>query len=145
MNFEKFKNARSKMLTTQMKNAFDGLLSRVNMETLSLRIWQETLAKLKNKEKNSTRTVFKRDGMGKEVGGGFRMGNTCTPVADACLCMAKPIQYFKVTKNNNNKKFKKKKKMCNIYKGCNIHIMGELKGKERIRSNMWSNENWAVS
>ena len=26
----------------------------------------------------------KRDGMGREVGGGFRMGNTCTPVADAC-------------------------------------------------------------
>ena len=23
------------------------------------------------------------DGMGKEVGGGFRMGNTCTPVADS--------------------------------------------------------------
>ena len=25
-----------------------------------------------------------RDGMGTEVGAGFRMGNTCTPVADAC-------------------------------------------------------------
>ena len=24
------------------------------------------------------------DGMGRVVGGGFRMGNTCTPVADAC-------------------------------------------------------------
>ena len=31
-------------------------------------------------------------------GGGreFRMGNTCTPVADSCQCMAKPIQYCKV-------------------------------------------------
>ena len=29
-------------------------------------------------------------------GGGFRMGNTCTPVADPCQCMAKPLQYFKV-------------------------------------------------
>ena len=36
----------------------------------------------------------RRDGMGREVGRGFRMGNTCTPVAD--LCMAKPIQYCKV-------------------------------------------------
>ena len=26
-------------------------------------------------------------------GGGFRMGNTCTPVADSCQGMAKPIQY----------------------------------------------------
>ena len=25
-----------------------------------------------------------RDGTGREVGGGFRMGNTCTPVADSC-------------------------------------------------------------
>ena len=25
-----------------------------------------------------------KDGMGTEVGGGFRIGNTCTPVADAC-------------------------------------------------------------
>ena len=24
------------------------------------------------------------------------MGNTCTPVADSCQCMAKPIQYCKV-------------------------------------------------
>ena len=28
-------------------------------------------------------------GMGKEVGGRFRMGNTCTPMADSCQCMAK--------------------------------------------------------
>ena len=28
--------------------------------------------------------MTQRDGMGKEVGGGFRMGNTCTPVADPC-------------------------------------------------------------
>ena len=26
---------------------------------------------------------------GREVGGGFRMGNTCTPVADSYQCMAK--------------------------------------------------------
>ena len=29
-----------------------------------------------------------RDGMGREVGGEFRMGNTCTPMADSCQCMA---------------------------------------------------------
>ena len=33
---------------------------------------------------------------GREVEGVFRMGNTCTPVADSCQCMAKPIQYCKV-------------------------------------------------
>ena len=42
---------------------------------------------------SSIREVEKtlRDGMRWE--GGFRMGNTCTPVADSCRCMAKPIQY----------------------------------------------------
>ena len=29
--------------------------------------------------------------MGREVGGGFRMGDTCTPMADSCQCMAKTI------------------------------------------------------
>ena len=28
--------------------------------------------------------MTQRDGMGREVGGGFRMGNTCAPVADSC-------------------------------------------------------------
>ena len=37
-----------------------------------------------------------RDGMGREEGGGFRMGNTCIPVADSFQYLAKPIQYCKV-------------------------------------------------
>ena len=40
--------------------------------------------------------MTQRDGMGKEVGGGFRMGNTCTPMVDSSQCMAKPIQCCKV-------------------------------------------------
>ena len=40
--------------------------------------------------------MTQRDGMGKEVGGGFRMGNTCKSMADSCQCMAKPLQYCKV-------------------------------------------------
>ena len=34
------------------------------------------------------------DGQG--GGRGFSMGNTCTPVADSCQCMAKTVQYCKV-------------------------------------------------
>ena len=37
-----------------------------------------------------------RSGMGREVGGGFRMGNTCTPMADSCQCMAK--NYYNIIK-----------------------------------------------
>ena len=29
--------------------------------------------------------------MGREVGGGFRMGDTCRPMTDSCECMAKIV------------------------------------------------------
>ena len=35
--------------------------------------------------------MTQREGMGREVGEGIRMGNTCTPMADSCQCMAKPL------------------------------------------------------
>ena len=35
------------------------------------------------------------------------MGNACTPVADSCQCMAKPIQYCKVKKKKNKTEEKK--------------------------------------
>ena len=42
--------------------------------------------------------MTQRDGMGRDEGGGFRMGNTCILVADSFWYMAKPIQYCKVKK-----------------------------------------------
>ena len=45
--------------------------------------------------------------MGREVGEGFRMGNTCTTMVESCQCMAKAIQYCKV-KNKYIKLLKKK-------------------------------------
>ena len=45
--------------------------------------------------------------MGREEGGGFRMGNTGIPVADSFRYLAKLIQYCKIKKK---KKCKKKKK-----------------------------------
>ena len=35
--------------------------------------------------------MTQRDAIRREVGGEFRMGNTCTPMADSCQCMAKPL------------------------------------------------------
>ena len=40
--------------------------------------------------------VTQRDGRGREVGGGFRMGNTCKSMADSCQCMAKLLQYCNI-------------------------------------------------
>ena len=47
------------------------------------------------------------DGMGREVGEGYRMESTCTAMADSSQCMAKPIQYCNV-------KLKEKKNRCNV-------------------------------
>ena len=48
--------------------------------------------------------MTQRDGIGREEGGGFRMGNTCIPVADSFLYMAKSIQYYKGKKEKKRKK-----------------------------------------
>ena len=40
--------------------------------------------------------MIRRDDVGREVGGGFMFGSSCTPVADSCQCMPKPIKYCKV-------------------------------------------------
>jgi len=56
--------------------------------------------------------MTQRDGTGREVGGGFRMGNTGTPMADSCQCMPKPIQYCKVISS------KKKKENGDLDYGC---------------------------
>ena len=48
--------------------------------------------------------MTQRDDMGIEVGGGFRIGNSCTPMADSFQCMAKPIQYCKVKTNKQTNK-----------------------------------------
>ena len=56
------------------------------------------------------------DDMGREVGGGFRIGNTCTPVVDPCQCMAKPIQYCKL-KINKWRQIGGKKRLSTNYNG----------------------------
>ena len=41
------------------------------------------------------------------------MGNACTPMADSCQCMAKPIQYCKVKKKKKRNASWEKKKVDN--------------------------------
>ena len=55
--------------------------------------------------------MIQRDDMGWEVGGGFRIGSSYTPVADSCQCMAKPIQYCKVKLSKNKIKKRKRKRI----------------------------------
>ena len=72
-----------------------------------------------------------RNGKGREEGRGFRMGNTCIPVADSCLCVAKPIQYFKVISLQLNKFILKinklkKKDNCSVWEKKNKHTSVDL-------------------
>ena len=63
--------------------------------------------------KNIYTGMTQRDGMGREVEGGFRMGNTCKSMADSCQCMAKTTKYCKVISLQLIKIIGKK----NIYSG----------------------------
>ena len=40
--------------------------------------------------------MTQRDRIGRELGGWFRTGNTCTPMVDSNQCMSKPIQCCEV-------------------------------------------------
>ena len=53
--------------------------------------------------------MTQRDGMGREVVGGCRMGNTYKSMADSCQCMQKPLQYCKAI---SLQLIKKKSKKC---------------------------------
>ena len=48
--------------------------------------------------------------VGREVGGGIRMGNACKPMAVSFQCMTK----FTTNKKKNEKKIKKKKQECRM-------------------------------
>ena len=52
---------------------------------------KEELKSLLMKVKEESEKVGSKStlSMGREVGGGFRMGETCTSMADSCQCMAK--------------------------------------------------------
>jgi len=66
--------------------------------------------------------MTRRDVTGREVGGEFRMGNTCTPVVDSCWCVTEPIQYCKV---------KKKKSWKVLHYSCLLLIRKWDRKKER--------------
>ena len=73
-------------------------------------------------------SIHERDVMGREVWGGFMFGNTCTPVADSCQCMAKPIQYCK-SKIKLKLKLKKNKIIKLLFKKCNMDNCSQNKSK----------------
>ena len=47
-------------------------------------IQMNVFAKQTHRYRKQTCGMTQRDGMGREVGGGFRIGNSCTPMVDSC-------------------------------------------------------------
>ena len=76
-----------------------GWLGRMTLKHVYYHMWNESPVHVQcmiQGARGWCTGMTQRDRMGREVGGGFRMGNTCTPMLDSCQCMAKPIQYCKV-------------------------------------------------
>ena len=99
---------------TLWERARVGWFGRIALKHVNYHLWNESPVQVRCMRQGARgwcTGMTQRDGMGREVGGGFRMGNTCTPMADSCQCMAKPIQYCKV---KNKKKRKKTHWICYI-------------------------------
>ena len=60
------------------------------------KIWENGIETCKISCMKRIASPGSRDGMGREEGGGSRMGNTCIPVADSFGYLAKLIQLCKV-------------------------------------------------
>ena len=72
-----------------------------------------------------------RDGMGREVGGGFRMGNTCKSMVDSYQCMAKTTTNIvkKKKKPNSSTRF-------DIYyssRVCSMVVLVEISQKSKLK------------
>ena len=69
--------------------------------------------------------------MGREVGGRFRMGNTCIPMPDSCECMAKNTTKFQSKKKKKRQhitsvgeNMEKREASCTIDKKCKLlHLL----------------------
>ena len=82
------------VLWTLWEMARVGWFGRMALKHVYYHMWNKSPAQVQCRIQDARgwcTGMTQRDGMGKEVGVGFRMGNTCTPMADSCQCMAKPI------------------------------------------------------
>ena len=69
-----------------------GQFERIELKHVCYCMWNRWSVQVQcMKQGSQTRCsgMTQRDGVGREVDGGFRMGDTCTLVVDSCQCMAK--------------------------------------------------------
>ena len=98
---------RSTVFWTLWERARVGWFGRMALIHVKYHMWNELPVQVRcmiQGAQSWCTGMTQRDGMGREVGGGFRTGNTCSRMADSCQCMAKQIQYCKVKKKTVKKK-----------------------------------------
>ena len=69
-----------------------GWFERIALKHIYYHMWNRSPVQVKCMRQGAQgwcTGMTQRDGMGREVGEGFRTGDTCTPMADSCKCMAK--------------------------------------------------------
>ena len=79
----------------KVKTKYNTDLRKLTTETCTLSC-KKRIASLCSMQDTGCLGLVHGDDVGWEVGRGFMFGSSCTPVADSCQCMAKPIQYCKV-------------------------------------------------
>jgi len=105
---------------TLWERARVGWLGRMALKHIYYHMWNESPVQvwcMRQGARGWCTRMTQRDGIGREMGGEFRMGNTCTPVADSCQCMAKPLQYCKAISLQLNKFILKKKDIIGFKDG----------------------------
>ena len=79
-------------LLNSWEKARVGQYERIALKHVYYHMWTRSLVQVQCMKQGTqgpcTGTTL-GDGIRREVGGGFRMGNTCTPMVDSCECMAK--------------------------------------------------------
>ena len=83
---------------TLWEKARVGWSERIALKHIYYHMWNRLLVQVRCMRRGAQgwcTGMTQRDGMGREVEGGFRMGNTCKPMADSCQCMAKTTKILK--------------------------------------------------
>ena len=89
-------DVRNRLLDT-VGEGKDGWFERIALKHVYYHMWNRSPVQvqcMRHGAQGWYNGMTQKDGMGRKVGGGFRMGNTCTPMADSCQCMAKTTTIF---------------------------------------------------
>ena len=88
--------AQGKTGNNTLKNVEVGWFERIALKHVYYNMWNRSSVQvwcMRQGAQGWCARMILRVRKGRKVGGGFRMGNTCTPIADSCQCMAKKKPY----------------------------------------------------